>query len=171
MALIIGNIIALIASILMVYSGIIKKKKKVLYIQSIQIGLSIISNIVLNGISGAIINTIGFIRNILCYKNKLGIVAKIIITIVSIVLIVWFNNLGLIGYLPLISTVVYLWLMTVKDVTRFKVLIIFTMILWSIYDFTIKSYTACAFDVFTIVTNIIGIIKIKGGNKRERKCI
>ena len=37
MLLIIGNVIALIASILMVYSGVLKEKKKVLYIQSIQI--------------------------------------------------------------------------------------------------------------------------------------
>ena len=113
MVLIIGNAIALIASILMVYSGIIKQKKKILYIQSIQIGLSVISNIVLNGISGAIINAISFIRNILCYKNKLGVKEKIILTILSVVLILCFNNLGLIGILPLISTIVYLWFMTI----------------------------------------------------------
>ena len=42
MPLIIGNVIALVASLLMVYSGIIKKKEKVLYVQSIQIGLYVI---------------------------------------------------------------------------------------------------------------------------------
>lgn len=161
MVLIIGNAIALIASILMVYSGIIKQKKKILYIQSIQIGLSVISNIVLNGISGAIINSISFIRNILCYKNKLGVNEKIILTILSVVLILCFNNLGLIGILPLISTIVYLWFMTIKNITKFKMLIIFTMVLWSIYDFTIQSYISCIFDIFTILTNTISIIKIK----------
>ena len=39
MMFIIGNVIALVASILMVYSGIIKTKKKIVYVQSIQIGL------------------------------------------------------------------------------------------------------------------------------------
>ena len=161
MMLVIGNIIALIASLLMVYSGLIKDKKGILYIQSIQIGLFVVSNLVLNGITGAIINTINLIRNILCYKNKLGLIEKIIITILSVVLVLYFNNLGFIGILPLISAVSYTWLMTVKDVTKFKILLIFTTALWCIYDFTIKSYTASAFDILTILTNTISIIKIR----------
>lgn len=38
MQIIIGNIVALIASIIMVYSGYLKQKKKILYVQTIQIG-------------------------------------------------------------------------------------------------------------------------------------
>lgn len=34
-SIIIGNIIALIASILMVYSGMLKQKKKILYFQTV----------------------------------------------------------------------------------------------------------------------------------------
>ena len=165
MTLIIGNTIALIASIIMVYSGYIKPKKKIVLFQSIQIGLSVISNLVLNGISGAIINALSFVRNILCYKDRLDFKAKIIITILAIGLTLNFNNLGLIGLLPLVSTVFYLWLMTVKDVVKFKFLIIFTMILWSIYDFTIKSYTACIFDILTIFTNFYSIIRIRSKYK------
>lgn len=45
--MIIGNIIALTASLLMVYSGILKEKNKILYVQTVQIGLSVVSNIVL----------------------------------------------------------------------------------------------------------------------------
>lgn len=50
-SIIIGNIIALIASILMVYSGMLKQKKKILYFQTVQIGMSVISNIILGGIN------------------------------------------------------------------------------------------------------------------------
>ena len=132
MTLIIGNIIALIASLLMVYSGIIKNKKGILYVQSIEIGLFIISNLILNGISGAIINTINFIRNIICYKDKLDLKIKIILTVISIVLTLCFNNLGLIGLLPLISALIYLWFMTIKDVIKFKILIIVSVLLWLI---------------------------------------
>ena len=114
--IIIGNVIVFVAALLMVYSGIIKEKKKILYIQSLQIGLTIISNLLLEGITGAIINAISLLRNILCYKEKLGLKEKIFITILSVVLTVYFNNLGIIGLLPLIATVVYLWLMTTKNV-------------------------------------------------------
>lgn len=159
--IIIGNIIALIASLLMVYSGILKKKEKIIYIQTIQIGMSVISNIILGGITGAIINCISCIRNILCYKEKLKNKEKIILTVVSVALSLYFNNLGIIGILPLISTVTYTLLMDIKDVIKFKKLIIFTMIMWLIYDVYIKSYSSAIFDFMNIVTNIFSIYKIK----------
>lgn len=161
MNIIIGNMIALIASLLMVYTGIIKKKEKIIYFQTVQIILSIISNIILGGITGAIINGISCIRNILYYKNKLRVLEKLIIIILSIILSLLFNNLGIIGLLPLISIVMYTILIDIKDVIKFKVLIIFTMIMWFIYDITIKSYTASFFDFSTIIINIIAILELK----------
>ena len=161
MALIIGNIIALIGSLLMVYASVIKDKKGILFVQSLQIGLFAISNLVLNGISGFIINTINFIRNIICYKEVLTLKVKIVLSIISTVLTVYFNNLGLIGYLPLISGLIYLWFMTVKDVIKFKILIIVSVAFWLIYDFTIQSYTASLFDLITIIVSSISVIRLK----------
>ena len=160
-SIIIGNIIALIASILMVYSGMLKQKKKILYFQTVQIGMSVISNIILGGINVAIINALSMIRNILCYKNKLGLKEKIIITILAIILTFKFNNLGYIGLLPLISTVSYIWLMNIKDVRKFKLLIIFTMLMWLIYDVVIKSYTSAIFDFMNIIANMLTLLQIK----------
>ena len=160
-SIIIGNIIALIASILMVYSGMLKQKKKILYFQTVQIGMSVISNIILGGITGAIINALSMIRNILCYKNKLGLKEKIIITILAIILTFKFNNLRYIGLLPLISTVSYIWLMNIKDVRKFKLLIIFTMLMWLIYDVVIKSYTSAIFDFMNIIANMLTLLQIK----------
>ena len=56
--LLLGNIIALIASFIMVYSGLLKTKKRVLYAQTIQIGLFVISNMILGWIVGVIVNII-----------------------------------------------------------------------------------------------------------------
>ena len=160
-SIIIGNIIALIASILMVYSGTSKQKKKILHFQTVQIGMLVISNIILGGITGAIINALSLIRNTLCYKDKLGLKEKVVITILATILTLKFNNLGYIGLLPLISTVTYIWLMNIKNVKRFKLLIIFTMLMWFIYDIVIKSYTSAIFDFMNIVANIVTLFQIK----------
>ena len=167
MQIIIGNIVALIASLVMVYSGTIKQKKKIIYAQTVQIGLYVVSNLILGGITGAIINALSFVRNVLCYKDKLGNKEKVIITILAVILSLAFNNLGLIGILPLISTVVYLWLMNIKDVVKFKILVIFTMALWCAYDIYIKSYSSAVFDFMNIIANIVAIIQIK--NKKTPK--
>ena len=164
--ILIANAIALIASLLMVYTGYIKKKEKILFFQTIQIGLSVISNLILGGITGAIINALGLIRNILCYKEKLNKIAQIILIILSIVLGVYFNNLALIGLLPIISNVVYIVFMNIKDVIKFKYLIIFTMTMWLVYDIYIMSYTSAVFDLGNIIANIISIIQIKKSTKK-----
>ena len=169
MTIIIGNIVALAASILLVYSGIIKKKKKILYVQSIQIGLFIISNIILGGIPGALMNGVSFIRNILCYKNKLGTEEKVFITIISIVLTIMFNNLGFIGLLPFFATIIYLWGMTIKNVIKFKTLIAITTLLWCVYDFSIQSYTSALFDAMAILSNFITIVEMKRAKLHKLK--
>lgn len=168
MNIVIGNIVALIGSILMVYVGILKNKKQILYVQTIQICLFVLSNIILGGISGAIINILCCVRNILCYKNRLGLKEKILITLLSIILTLLFNNLNIIGLFPLISTVVYIWLMNTKNVKKFKLLIIFTMIMWLIYDLAIKSYTSAIFDLASVVTNSISIHTLTYKNKRRK---
>ena len=86
---------------------------------------------------------------------------KIIITILAIILTFKFNNLGYIGLLPLISTVSYIWLMNIKDVRKFKLLIIFTMLMWLIYDVVIKSYTSAIFDFMNIIANMLTLLQIK----------
>lgn len=161
MQIFIGNIVALVASIIMVYSGYLKQKNKILYAQTMQIGLSVLSNIILGGITGAIINAISCVRNILCYKEKLNNITKIILIVLATILSLKFNNLGIIGLLPLISTITYILLMNIKNVIKFKCLIIFTMILWCYYDLYIQSYTSACFDFVCILVNVVAIIQIK----------
>ena len=165
--IVVGNIIALVASLVMVYSGILKQKKKILYAQTIQISLFVLSNFILGGITGAIINIFSFIRNILCYKDKLDLKAKIILIILSATISIMFNNLGFIGLLPVISTVIYIILMNTKDIIKFKWLNVFTMFMWLIYDLFIKSYTSAIFDFMGIVANIISITQISLQHKER----
>ena len=66
------------------------------------------------------------------------------------------------------SMVVYTILIDLKNVIKFKYLILFTMTMWLIYDIYIMSYTAAIFDLGTIIANIIAVIQIKR-NKGEEK--
>lgn len=161
MNVIIANIIALIASIIMVSIGLIKKKKQIIYVQTIQIGLFVLSNIFLGAVTGIIINSISCIRNILCYKNKLTKNTKIGIIVISTILSLLFNNKGVIGILPLISSTIYIIYMDTKNVIKFKYILILTLILWFIYDFYIMSYTSALFDLISAVSAGIGIYQLK----------
>lgn len=164
--LMVGNIVATIAAMFMLYAGVLKEKKKILFIQTIQIALLVASNFILGGIIGGILNILCIIRNLLSYNDKLGLKSKIIITVLSIGLSIPFNNKGLLGLLPTVSTVIYLWLMNTKDVIKFKWLIIFTNFTWLVYDIIILSIVTAVFDFFCILTNFVAILGIKKDNKK-----
>ena len=71
--LMVGNIVATIAAMFMLYAGVLKEKKKILFIQTIQIALLVASNFILGGIIGGILNILCIIRNLLSYNDKLGL--------------------------------------------------------------------------------------------------
>ena len=166
MSVVIGNIISLLASVLMTYSGYIKSKGKFLIVQIVQMSLSALSNFILGGITGTIINLVNIIRNVLCYKNKLNKYSIILILTLSISLSLYFNNLSFIGLLPLLSTILYTTLMNIKDIKKFKYLTITTMLLWLIYDISILNYVSALFDLLTIGSNSIAIYQLKNIAKK-----
>lgn len=158
--LIYGNVVALIASLLMVYAGTIKDRKKIIYIQTLQISTFTLSALILGGYTGAIVNLISIARNILCYKDKLTNSMKAILILLSIIFSLLFNNLGFLGLLPLISTVIYTLFMDVKSAIKLKLLIVFTIMFWLIYDILIHSYTSAVFDFFTMIFHTITICQL-----------
>ena len=166
MNVVIGNIISLLASVLMTYSGYIKSKGKFLIVQIVQMSLSALSNFILGGTTGTIINLVNIIRNVLCYKNKLNKYSIILILTLSISLSLYFNNLSCIGLLPLLSTILYTTLMNIKDIKKFKYLTITTMLLWLIYDICIMNYVSALFDLLTIGSNSIAIYQLKNIAKK-----
>ncbi len=158
--LVIGNIVGLIGSLFMIIGGFLKTKEKSLMAQTMQLILLSISNLILGSISGFIISLISAIRNLLSYKNKLTKITIFLIILISIVLTIKFNNLGFIGYLPLINNIIFILCMNTKSDTKFKLLTIFYMILWLIHNIYIKSYTTSLFNCITIITSLIGIYRI-----------
>ena len=171
MEVLIGNIVAFVAASLMVYTGILNDRKKIIRIQTVYTCLFIISDFLLDGFSGAIINFLTIIRNLLSYYDRLGTLPKIIISVLAIITCRIFNNLGVIGMFPLFSMLMYILFMNTKDIQKFKLLIVVTSLLWGIYDLTIKLYVSFAFDIMTIIATIVTLFinehKMKKNVKTE----
>lgn len=166
--IIIGNIIGLVGSLFMVIGGYLKNKNQAIIAQTLQLLSLSISNLILGSISGFINNLINCVRNIFSVKGKLTWLVKIIIIILSIILTIRFNNLGIIGYLPLINNIIFILCMNTKSDFNFKLLTIFYMILWLIHNIYIKAYTTSIFNCITIITCLIAMNKIISSNKENK---
>ncbi len=161
MNIFIGNVISFIAASLMVYTGLVLKKKRIIVLQMIQMFLLTISNIILGSIPGAIGDLTGTLRNYLYHKGKLNSSMKVVIIFVTTVISLWFNNIGIIGFLPILSVVLYTLFIDVENIKYFKWVIIITSIVWFIHDLYVKAYVMAVMDLLTIITNVISIFKIK----------
>ena len=80
------------------------------------------------------------------------------------------NSAGLLGLLPIASSCLYTWFLDVKDEQTLKAVIIFTLTFWVIYDFAIMNYVSFAFDLFSIFTNVMGILSLRRQRRGGDKC-
>lgn len=164
--IIIGNIIAFIGALFMVFLGFIKDKKKVLILQCVQFLIMGLGNLVLGGLTGLLTNLVSMCRNLWSFKFKYTWPIKIVFILVQAVLALYVNNLGLIGWLPVIAASAFTWFLDIKSDHGLKILIITTQIPWLIYDLFILNFSAATFDILSMVTNTYSLIMIlKSVNK------
>lgn len=158
--LIIANIISLIGCVIMVAIGLINERKKILLTQCVQWTIMSISNLILGGITAVISNAISIARNLYSIKRPLTMPIKLLIIAAQLSLTIAINKQGLLGWLPAIGVVTFTLFLDVKDEKILKLWMIFGQTLWAIFDISLKNYTAFAFDIFTIVSTLIGIWKL-----------
>ena len=118
-----------------------------------------IANLLLGGYTGALTISISIIRNSLMVKKKMTKAILTILIIIQIILGSYLNQLGLIGYLPIISSVYSLAIATTPNLQWLRWVIIENMLLWLIYDLTIQAYPAAVTDVTITLTTLVAIIK------------
>ncbi|MGN0447108.1 MAG: YgjV family protein [Acutalibacteraceae bacterium] len=166
MVIIIGNAVALFASLMMVLAGLLRDKNKIIITQTVQIGSFVVSNLILGGVSGAIVNAVSCVRNLLCFFGKFNKAAKIIMICLITGLSLYFNTNGIMGLLPVLSGAVFTAFLDVKDVYKFKWVVLSTTVPWLIYDIYLMSYTSAVFDVIAIISNAFAMYKMRHSKKQ-----
>lgn len=157
----IGNIVALVGAVIMVLTGFLKTKKQILAAQCVQYVVLSTSNAVLGAFTGITANIVGVARNLFCAKKKFTTPWKLVFIAAQLALLLAFNADGWLGLLPAAATCAYTWFLDLKDEKKLKAVIIFTVLLWAVYDFLFKNYVTFAFDLGTAVTNAIGIAMLR----------
>ena len=155
MTVIIANIIDFVAALIQVGSGSIRKKSKILAVQTVQLLMQAVSMLLLGGVTGAVSNVLSCYRNYLCYQDKLTNFWKGVLIAASIAMTVLLNEQGLLGIIPAAVCTVYILLMDLKDPVKFKLLVTLSFVPWLIYHFVLKSYVGAFFDGATVVTNAL----------------
>ena len=165
--ILVANIFAFVGASLMAGIGLLKKKNQILIVQCVQFLIMGIANLLLGGMTGFISNIASIARNLFCLKWEYTTLWKLIFIAMQILLSAGANNLGLLGWFPIISAVLFTWFLDLKNEVHLKIVIITAQVLWIFYDFNLKNYVTFVFGIITVISNLIGIRMILKDRKAE----
>ena len=152
-----AQVFSAIGALCVTISSFAKSKNKMLVWQITDYIFTATANLLLGGYTGALTISISIIRNGLMVKKKM---TKAILIIIQIIVGSYLNQLGVIGYLPIISSVSYsLAIAITRNLQWLRWVIIENMLLWLIYDLTIKAYPAAITDITITLTTLIAILR------------
>lgn len=164
--IILGNIISFVGACLMVGAGLLKKRRTILVVQCVQFGIMGSANFILGGITGGLSALVSIARNVVCAQKKMTFSVKLLFTFLLIILCIGSNTAGLLGILPILSACLYTWLLDIEGERNLKLVIIIAQSFWVIYDVALMNYVSFAFDILTIIANLVGIVTLKKHAKK-----
>ena len=165
-----AQLLSLIGYVLMVVTGYIKKEKKMLRTQDVQLLFIIGMGVLLNAFSGIIINSIQIVKNEIYLRGKLNKYTKAVIVGLGVAMILIFNS-GIAGWLPAVNLFIFTYFLGMGGAMGIKVLIFITTCGWGVYDLSITNYVGFAFDILTIISCIIGMFRLKNESSQSRETV
>lgn len=167
MALIIGNLISFVGACFTMASSCSKDFKRIYLYQTFQCFTLAFANIFFASTSGLTTLFLCGVRNLMVayhkYDKKSCAVFLVLITVAGIAA----NNRGLIGLIPVVTTVIYtVGCLVCKKTTSVKINTIQNLIMWAIYDVFIGDYVSIAVDSVSAAAAVGTLFKIK---KEEAK--
>ena len=161
--LIIGNLCSLLAMLTDSFSSTRKTTKVVLRVQNVSQLIYCIGTVVLKGYSGAVQNAVSFLRNIAAIRNIQSKAVQWTLTALGVVLGVAFNNLGLIGLLPVVANLGYtIAVFRFRDNERaLKTAFMLCVFCFAIFNIALYNVVGVISNTVVAVTAAISLIKTR----------
>ena len=157
---ILGNIFSLLSVVCIAVSVVKKSKKDFMYWQIGDTFFGILSTIVLSAYAALVINSIYLVRNILSYKGRLTKNITYILLIFSILIGLYVNNLGLIGYLPIIASANFtICVYLTKNEQQMRWALVSNLLLWFVHDIYVQAYPSAITDAVLSAWTLLQICK------------
>ena len=163
---VLANVIQLFSQAIEFTSNSTKRRKTTIRLQIASRTLDSLTDALLMGFSGLVVDMADAIRNVLNYRGKLTPHRQFLLVVATMVLIPIVNNYGVIGLLPLLSTTFFTLTAGTKDPFKYKLINAINFLPWVVYDFTIQSYVSMAGDIVSVLLCVFAAIRIK---RREDK--
>ena len=163
MTFISGNIFSLLAMLSDSASSTRKTTKGILWVQNLSQVFYCVGSIILKGYSSAAQNVVSIIRNFVAIKKINSKELEWILIALGVVLGVVFNNLGPVGYLPVVANLQYTLVMfKFKDNERaLKISFVVCNVLFMVFNQVILNFVGVISNIVVMTATLISIFRKK----------
>ena len=160
-SVILGNGCSLLAMVTDSISSTRKTAKGVLLMQSLSQLIYCTGTILLKGYSGAVQNVVSILRNFVAIRKISSPLVEWILVALGVVLGLLFNNLGLMGLLPVVANLQYtLAVFKFKDNERaLKISFAICIGLFALFNLAILNFVGVASNLVVLFTTLVMIFK------------
>ena len=158
---IVGNVCSLCAAVTDSISSTRKKPGQILAIQMLSQVFYGVGTIILKGYSSTVQNAVAILRNLAAIKRIKSKIVEWILILLGVGLGIVFNNLGWVGWLPIVANLEYsIAVFRFKNNTRgLKVALIINMLMYFSFSIIIMNYVAAAANIVVAVVTVIALIR------------
>ena len=157
----VGNGISFIAGIFLIISYCVNDVKKAYKYQFINAFILAISSVFFFSWTGVVTMLIAASRNLFVYYDKLTKNWTIIFLLITVVLGLNVNNLGLVGLLPIFAIMeITLCNYYLKEIKSLKVGFIVNSAIYIVYFFAIFDISSVAMESLTALIGLVSLIRL-----------
>lgn len=162
MSLIVGNVFSLLSAICIAVSAAKRNKKGFMLWQIGDTLFGVFANLALMAYAALIISIACLVRNILSYKEKLTMKITLFLVMLSIVIGVYINNLGIIGWLPIVASASFtICIYVTKNEQQMRYALVLNQLLWLAHNLYVQAYPSAVACIGISVWTVAQIIKNK----------
>ena len=165
-----GNVISLIAGIFIILSMWVNNEKKAYRYQFLNAFILMISSVFFISWTGVTTMAIAAARNVMVYKDKLTFKWMVFFIILSIVLGVSVNTMGIIGLLPVIAVVqITLCNYYLKSIKTIKISFIINSAVYVLYFLAIFDISSAVIESITASVGLISLTRLVMSDIKKNK--
>lgn len=162
---ILSQVCVIFAVILLGSTYLIKDKRVILLLSIMFCTFYGLQYLLLNAMTGLLMNAVSIIRNIWFYinakkKKKNSIIVLIVLFVITIILgLISFKNIF--SIVPIIATLLYTYSVWQDDIKVYRWLAIPYSLSWIVYNVSANSIFGIITECILLVIEIIGVIKLR----------
>ena len=159
--ILVGNIFSILATVCDLFAASRKNPRTMIWAQTISQGFLAFSALVLGGYSAVVQNIVSVFRNLTALGKKSSKTIEYALVLLGVALGIVFNNLGWIGYLPIVANFEYsVAVFRFKNNERLlKIAFAVCIVLYAAFNLAIFNYAGAISNVIVLITTLLSLCR------------